>query len=107
MIPITTSSRSHTAITVCVSIGELLSRSCPDVTEHLPPLYRTRGPYGAVADIFVKFPLVVRGEIGYYIKLLLTKQRIAGVAELADAYGSGPYGGNPMEVQVLSPAPLA
>ena len=33
-------------------------------------------------------------------------QRIAGVAELADAYGSGPYGGNPMEVQVLSPAPL-
>ena len=30
----------------------------------------------------------------------------AGVAELADAYGSGPYGGNPMKVQVLSPAPL-
>ncbi len=30
----------------------------------------------------------------------------AGVAELADAYGSGPYGGNPMEVQVLSPAPF-
>ena len=29
----------------------------------------------------------------------------AGVAELADAYGSGPYGGNPMKVQVLSPAP--
>ncbi|WP_419528326.1 hypothetical protein, partial [Akkermansia sp.] len=27
-------------------------------------------------------------------------------AELADAYGSGPYGGNPMKVQVLSPAPL-
>ena len=29
----------------------------------------------------------------------------AGVAELADAYGSGPYGGNSMEVQVLAPAP--
>ncbi len=29
----------------------------------------------------------------------------AGVAELADAYGSGPYGGNPVKVQVLSPAP--
>ena len=28
------------------------------------------------------------------------------MAELADAYGSGPYGGNPMEVQVLSPAPF-
>ena len=32
-------------------------------------------------------------------------QSHAGVAELADAYGSGPYGGNPMKVQVLSPAP--
>ena len=31
----------------------------------------------------------------------------AGVAELADAYGSGPYGGNPVKVQVLSPAPLS
>ena len=30
----------------------------------------------------------------------------AGMAELADAYGSGPYGGNSMEVQVLLPAPL-
>jgi hypothetical protein len=30
----------------------------------------------------------------------------AGVAELADAYGSGPYGGNPVKVQVLSPAPF-
>ena len=30
----------------------------------------------------------------------------AGVAELADAYGSGPYGLRPMKVQVLSPAPL-
>ncbi len=28
------------------------------------------------------------------------------MAELADAYGSGPYGGNPMKVQVLSPAPV-
>ncbi len=34
------------------------------------------------------------------------KQCDAGVAELADAYGSGPYGGNPMKVQVLSPAPF-
>ena len=33
------------------------------------------------------------------------RKRFAGVAELADAYGSGPYGGNPMKVQVLSPAP--
>ena len=31
--------------------------------------------------------------------------QIAGMAELADAYGSGPYGGNSMEVQVLLPAP--
>ena len=29
----------------------------------------------------------------------------AGMAELADAYGSGPYGGNFMQVQVLFPAP--
>ena len=27
------------------------------------------------------------------------------MAELADAYGSGPYGGNFMQVQVPSPAP--
>ena len=33
-------------------------------------------------------------------------EALAGVAELADAYGSGPYGGNPVKVQVLSPAPL-
>ena len=32
-------------------------------------------------------------------------QSFAGMAELADAYGSGPYGGNSMEVQVLLPAP--
>ena len=31
--------------------------------------------------------------------------KYAGMAELADAYGSGPYGGNSMEVQVLLPAP--
>ncbi len=64
----------------------------------------------AVAERFrsrAKFPLVDRREIGYHNKSLLREQRIAGVAELADAYGSGPYGGNPMEVQVLSPAPLA
>ena len=29
----------------------------------------------------------------------------AGMAELADAYGSGPYEGNFMQVQVLLPAP--
>ncbi len=29
----------------------------------------------------------------------------AGMAELADAYGSGPYAGNSMQVQVLFPAP--
>ena len=28
------------------------------------------------------------------------------MAELADAYGSGPYGGNSLEVRVLSPAPI-
>ena len=38
--------------------------------------------------------------------LALLRRQFAGVAELADAYGSGPYGGNPMEVQVLSPAPF-
>ena len=46
--------------------------------------------------------------VGAGVLLLIASdeaQRIAGVAELADAYGSGPYGGNPMEVQVLSPAP--
>ena len=36
----------------------------------------------------------------------LRKQRYAGVAELADAHGSGPCGGYPMKVQVLSPAPF-
>ena len=35
---------------------------------------------------------------------MLTKH--AGVAELADAYGSGPYESNLMKVQVLSPAPF-
>ena len=30
----------------------------------------------------------------------------AGVAELADAYGSGPYESNLMKVQLFSPAPL-
>lgn len=34
------------------------------------------------------------------------ENNIAGVAELADAYGSGPYGGNSLGVQVPSPAPL-
>ena len=29
----------------------------------------------------------------------------AGMAELADAYGSGPYGGDSVQVQVLFPAP--
>ena len=31
--------------------------------------------------------------------------KCAGVAELADAYGSGPYGGNTVKVQIFSPAP--
>lgn len=35
-----------------------------------------------------------------------TQVFLAGVAKLADAYGSGPYEGNFMKVQVLSPAPL-
>ena len=42
-------------------------------------------------------------DVTYFLALL--RCQFAGVAELADAYGSGPYGGNPMEVQVLSPAP--
>ena len=33
------------------------------------------------------------------------KTQYAGMAELADAYGSGPYGGDSVEVQVLLPAP--
>ena len=36
---------------------------------------------------------------------IFRERRVAGVAELADAYGSGPYESNLMEVQVLSPAP--
>ena len=43
-------------------------------------------------------------DVTYLLALL--RCQFAGVAELADAYGSGPYGGNPMEVQVLSPAPF-
>ena len=43
-------------------------------------------------------------DVTYFLALL--RRQFAGVAELADAYGSGPYGGNPMEVQVLSPAPF-
>ena len=43
-------------------------------------------------------------DVAYFLALL--RCQFAGVAELADAYGSGPYGGNPMEVQVLSPAPF-
>ena len=31
--------------------------------------------------------------------------KYAGMAELADAYGSGPYESNFMQVQVLLPAP--
>ena len=34
-----------------------------------------------------------------------TINRYAGMAELADAYGSGPYESNFMQVQVLLPAP--
>ena len=45
-----------------------------------------------------------RNDVTYFLALL--RCQFAGVAELADAYGSGPYGGNPMEVQVLSPAPF-
>ena len=33
------------------------------------------------------------------------KPEYADMAELADAYGSGPYGGNFVEVQVLLSAP--
>ena len=42
--------------------------------------------------------------LGYYLSRSFNGS-YAGVAELADAYGSGPYGGNPVKVQVLSPAP--
>ena len=42
--------------------------------------------------------------LGYYL-LRSFDEPHAGVAELADAYGSGPYGVRPMGVQVPSPAP--
>ena len=41
-----------------------------------------------------------------YFAFRVARSAHAGVAELADAYGSGPYGGDPVKVQVLSPAPL-
>lgn len=56
----------------------------------------------------MKKALVKGRELAYHINPLLQEAKIhacAGVAELADAYGSGPYGGNPVKVQVLSPAP--
>ena len=41
------------------------------------------------------------------VRVALVKiEQHAGVAELADAYGSGPYELRLMKVQVLSPAPL-
>ena len=53
-----------------------------------------------------KIPLAREGAVRYD-STAVNKAAHAGVAELADAYGSGPYGGNPVEVQVLSPAPLS
>ena len=52
-----------------------------------------------------------RGPVAKKIPLLRVRSwgRVcshAGVAELADAYGSGPYESNLMKVQLLSPAPL-
>ena len=42
-------------------------------------------------------------DIHYYLSFRITP---AGVVELVDTHGSGPCGGNPVEVQVLSPAPI-
>lgn len=64
--------------------------------------------YSSLAEKISAF--LLRGRIRSYIIFNRFRQENrlqshAGVAELADAYGSGPYGGNPMKVQVLSPAP--
>ena len=52
-------------------------------------------------DTLASLPLRLIWEIRYHFR----RFTFAGVAELADAYGSGPYGLRPMKVQVLSPAP--
>ena len=64
--------------------------------------------YSSLAEKISAF--LLRGRIRSYIIFNRFRQENrlqshAGVAELADAYGSGPYGGNPVKVQVLSPAP--
>lgn len=63
-------------------------------------------PAGAVGAVSKR---LVRKNEKKFLPVLVSFTIIgshAGVAELADAYGSGPYGGNPVKVQVLSPAPL-
>ena len=63
----------------------------------------------AAGAVEVVSKLLVRKNEKKFLPVLVSFTIIgnhAGVAELADAYGSGPYGGNPVKVQVLSPAPL-
>ena len=45
-------------------------------------------------------------NICYNIKCRAEAAIYAGMAELADAYGSGPYGRKAVQVQVLLPAPI-
>ena len=74
----------------------------------MPPSPKPPTPSCAENRRFPKKLLAPAHQVGYYQLRSFGKAEIApaGVAELADAYGSGPYGGNPMEVQVLSPAPF-
>ena len=55
------------------------------------------------ANIFPKKTLDFHLVMMYNIKV--SNFIYAGMAELADAYGSGPYESNFMQVQVLLPAP--
>lgn len=54
--------------------------------------------------------LALLRQLCYYNKAFwnnISESRIADVAELADAHGSGPCESNFMQVQVLLPAPTA
>ena len=48
-----------------------------------------------------------RGATVHFLPFPQGETAPAGVAELVDALVSGTSGGNPVEVQVLSPAPTA
>ena len=72
-------------------------RRKPQVRCH--PLPQTRPSYHRRGPVAKKIPLLRVRSWGRVCSH-------AGVAELADAYGSGPYESNLMKVQLLSPAPL-